>query len=115
MTVYVVQEVPGINILPANKFGELELLLPPGQITLSAGPTVSRLKKGLKNYTEKDYLLLIGDPAAIGLATAIACEFNRGIVKLLKWDRQERQYYPITGNIHGGKVYDWYGKGHPDS
>ena len=29
MTVYVVQEVPGINILPANKFGELELLLPP--------------------------------------------------------------------------------------
>ena len=43
MTVYVIQEVPGINILPANKFGELELLLPPGQITLSAGPTVSRL------------------------------------------------------------------------
>lgn len=106
MTVYVVQEVHGINILSANKFGELELLLPAGQITLSAGPTVNRLRKGLKDFNDEDYLLLIGDPAAIGIATAVALDMNRGQAKLLKWDRQEKQYFPITVNINGGPRND---------
>ena len=39
MTVFVVQEVPGRNILSAEKFGKLELLLPEGfSIVLSTGP-----------------------------------------------------------------------------
>tara|TARA_R110002020_G_scaffold50132_3_gene142000 strand:+ start:5644 stop:5961 length:318 start_codon:yes stop_codon:yes gene_type:complete len=105
MTVYVVQEVQGINIISATKFGEISLLLPAGQITFSVGPTVNRLRKGLSKFNDDDYLLLIGDPAAIGLATAIALDMNLGKGKLLKWDRQEKQYYPITVNIKGG-TYD---------
>ena len=104
MTVYVVQEVVGFNILPAAKYGNFELLLPKGQVMLSSGPTVSRLRKTLKNFSDEDYLLLIGDPAAIGLATAVACDINRGQFRFLKWDRQERQYYPINVDIHGGKL-----------
>ena len=103
MTVYVVQEVPKFNVLSAKKYGELELLLPPGQVILSAGPTVSRLKHKLRNFTYMDYLLLIGDPLAIGVAVAIASSANRGKVALLKWDRQEQQYYPLTVNLYGGK------------
>ena len=102
MTVYVVQEVPKFNVLPARKYGELELMLPPGQITLSAGPTVNRLKHKLRNFTDMDYLLLIGDPLAIGLAVAIASNANRGNVRLLKWDRQEKQYYSLSVNLYGG-------------
>ena len=101
MTVYVVQEVPTFNVLPARKYGELELMLPPGQITLSAGPTVHRLKHKLRNFTDMDYLLLIGDPLAIGLAVAIASNANRGKARLLKWDRQEKQYYPLNVNLYG--------------
>jgi len=101
MTVYVVQEVQGINVLSANKYGELALLLPSGQITFSSGPTVNRLRKGLKDFNDEDYLLLIGDPAAIGIATAVALDMNLGKAKLLKWDRQEKQYYPINVNIKG--------------
>ena len=101
MTVYVVQEVPKFNVLPARKYGELELMLPPGQITLSAGPTVNRLKHKLRNFTDMDYLLLIGDPLAIGLAVAIASNANRGKARLLKWDRQEKQYYPLNVNLYG--------------
>ena len=101
MTVYVVQEVPKFNVLPARKYGELELMLPPGQITLSAGPTVNRLKHKLRNFTDMDYLLLIGDPLAIGLAVAIASNTNRGNVRILKWDRQEKQYYPLNVNLYG--------------
>ena len=101
MTVYVVQEVPKFNVLPARKYGELELMLPPGQITLSAGPTVNRLKHKLRNFTDMDYLLLIGDPLAIGLAVAIASNANRGKARLLKWDRQAKQYYPLNVNLYG--------------
>ena len=101
MTVYVVQEVPKFNVLPARKYGELELMLPPGQITLSAGPTVNRLNHKLREFTDMDYLLLIGDPLAIGLAVAIASNANRGNVRLLKWDRQEKQYYPLNVNLYG--------------
>tara|TARA_R110000751_G_scaffold304114_2_gene419298 strand:+ start:1303 stop:1629 length:327 start_codon:yes stop_codon:yes gene_type:complete len=101
MTVYVVQEVPKFNVLSARKYGELELLLPPGQITLSSGPTVNRLKHSLRDFTDMDYLLLIGDPLAIGLAVAIASNVNRGKAMVLKWDRQERQYYPLNVNLYG--------------
>tara|TARA_Y100001951_G_scaffold30885_1_gene24147 strand:- start:12 stop:329 length:318 start_codon:yes stop_codon:yes gene_type:complete len=102
MTVYVVQEVQKFNVLPAGKYGELSLLLPPGQITLSSGPTINRLRHKLRDFTDMDYLLLIGDPLAIGLAVAIASNANRGKVKLLKWDRQEKQYYPLSVNLYGG-------------
>ena len=101
MTVYIVQEVKGRNVLSAEKYGDLELLLPEGsQIVLSAGPTVRRLTHRLRNFNDDDYLLLIGDPAAIGMATVIAAEYNRGKIQFLKWDRQEKQYYPIKFDIH---------------
>ena len=90
------------NVLSAGKYGELKLLLPEGQITLSTGPTINRLRHKLQKFTDMDYLLLIGDPLAIGLAVAIASNANHGRLKLLKWDRQEKQYYPLTVSLYGG-------------
>ena len=85
MTVYVVQEVKGRNILSAKEFGELKLLLPEGsQVVLSAAPTVRKLKTRLKDFCDDDYLLLIGDPDAIGIACSIAADSNRGRYKCLK-------------------------------
>mgnify|MGYP001174398327 FL=1 len=91
--VFVVQEVSGRNILSAEKYGELELLLPNNsQIVLSSGPTVRRLNQKLKNFSDDDYLLLMGDPSAIGIACAIASSNNRGRFKCLKWDKREFRY-----------------------
>jgi len=60
MTVYVVQEAFGKNILPAEKYGELVLLLEYNrQIVLSSGPTVRILKEKLKNFNDNDYLLIL--------------------------------------------------------
>ena len=51
MAVYVVQEVVGRNVLSAEKYGKLELLLPEGsQLVLSTGPTVKRLNRKLKKF-----------------------------------------------------------------
>ena len=106
--VYVIQDIPGtregrpkINIIGAGHYGELKVLLPENaQIILSAGPLVFKLRKLLKNYTPEDYLLLTGDPAIIGVACSIVSDITNGQYRLLKWDKQERRYYPIEIDLY---------------
>ena len=107
-TVYVLQELPGtkagtpkINIMSASKYGEFKFLLPEfSQIIFSPGPLIYKLRQGLKNFTTEDYLLLTGDPAIIVVAGSILNEITNGKYSLLKWDRQDRIYYPIKINLH---------------
>jgi len=107
-TVYVIQEIPGtkegrprINIIGAAEYGDLKFLLPElSQIIFSPGPLIFKLRKALKNYTNEDYLLLTGDPAIIGVACSIVSDITNGKYKLLKWDKQEKKYYPITINLY---------------
>ena len=104
--VYVIQEIPGtktgnpkINIMGASKYGEFKFLLPElSQIIFSPGPLIYKLRTLLKNFTTDDYLLLTGDPAIIGVACSIVSDMTNGKYNLLKWDKQERQYYPIEIN-----------------
>ncbi len=106
--VYVIQELPGtsigrpkFNIMGALKYGKLKVLLKENaQIVLSPGPVVHELRRLLKDYNSKDYLLLSGDPAIIGLACTIASDINNGRFNLLKWDRQEKVYYPLEINLY---------------
>ena len=97
MTVYVVQEpAAGKNILSATDYGEIEIMLPAKEnMMFSPAPTVAKIKSLLKNFNDEDYLLCIGDPAAIGVAIHYALLANQHKVKLLKWDRREYKYYPV--------------------
>ena len=113
--VYVIQEIPGtqsgkpkINIMGASKYGEFKFLLPEfSQIIFSPGPLIFKLKQSLKDYKLEDYLLLTGDPAIIGVACSIVSDMTNGKYNLLKWDKQERKYYPITINLYEkGKIDD---------
>ena len=107
--VYLIQDVPGtkagvpkINIIGATQFGQLKVLLPENsQIILSPNYVITTLRQKLKEYTTKDYLLLTGDPAIIGVACSIVSETTNGKYNLLKWDKQERKYYPVKINLHG--------------
>ena len=106
--VYVIQEIAGtkegrpkINILGAAQFGTFKFLLPElSQIIFSPGPLIFKLRKGLQDYRQKDFLLLTGDPAIIGVACSIVSDMTNGKYKLLKWDKQERKYYAIEINLH---------------
>ena len=114
-TVYVLQELPGTsigrpkyNIIGAQKYGKLKVLLKENtQIIMSPGPIIFELRRLLRDYTSKDYLLLSGDPSVIGIAVAIVSDINNGRFNLLKWDRQEQMYYPLEINLHEkGKIDD---------
>lgn len=99
-TVYIVQEMSNHDIAPAMKFGDMKVLLPANtQIAFSTVPTVRLLRRKLREYKDGDYLLLTGDPVAIGLACSIAAFYNAGRFTALKWDRRERMYIPVKIDI----------------
>ena len=114
--VYVIQEIAGsadgrpkINIMGASDYStsrDFIFLLPElSQIIFSPGPLIFKLRKGLKDFTTEDYLLLTGDPAIIGVACSIVSDITNGRYNLLKWDKQERKYYPIEINLYErGKI-----------
>lgn len=102
--VFIIQESPGKNLTGAFFYGTPDVIFSPNdQLALSPGPVVFELRRKLQRFGEDDYLLLIGDPAIIGLACAVAAEVNRGRFKLLKWDKQEQRYFPIQVNLHPEK------------
>lgn len=75
------------DLSKAEKYGELYPLLLPGQDMISTVPVVRTLREKLWDFTDDDYLLLLGDPALIAAAAAIAAERNDGRFKILKFDR----------------------------
>ena len=113
--VYVIQEIAGtqagnpkINIMGASRYGDFKFILPEfSQMIFSPGPLIYKLRKGLKDFKEGDHLLLTGDPAIIGVACSIVSDITNGKYNLLKWDKQERKYYPIEINLYEkGEVDD---------
>ena len=115
-TVYVVQEIPGsrvgapkINIMGASQYGQFKFLLPElSQMIFSPGPLIFKLRKALAKYRAKDYLLLTGDPAIIGVACSIVSDITNGKYNLLKWDKQERKYYTIEIDLYEKGKLDEY-------
>lgn len=100
--VFVTQEDSRKNFVPAMEFGELVFLLPQGaQVFQSPGPTVAEVMRQMADFGDGDFILPIGDPVSIGIASAVAALVNGGRFKLLKFDRiMSREkgrpvYYPV--------------------
>ena len=106
-TVYVVSETTTHNIASALDYGKIETILPPNaQVAFSIVPTVRRVQRKLEKFSDEDYLLLIGDPSAIGICCAVAAARNNGRFKCLKWDKRERRYIPLEVDLFKKGEYD---------
>ena len=103
--VYIVQNVMrkypdgtlrSLDYTQAERFGEVIILFDGNkQVVMSPQPTIRKLRTLLKDFTSEDYLLLSGDPATIGVVCSVVSDITNGKYKLLKWDRQEKTYYPL--------------------
>lgn len=111
--VFVIQEkakkqagvwVPEFDLSPAAEFGKIEVLMPPGQSFFSPVPVIRALKEKLKDFSDNDYLLPIGDPSIMVAAAMIAGQQTGGRIKLLKWDRFQQTYIPIQLDTSGKAV-----------
>ena len=59
-------------------------------------PAVHRVKKALKDYSDDDTILALGDPSAIALTCVIAAQMNRGKYSVLRWNGATRQYVQLN-------------------
>lgn len=110
-TVYVIQEplkkdpttgqmIPVMDFRKVLEYGDPIVLLPPGRVSLSPGPTIDALKQSLKDFTDDDYIVSVGDPSAMFIAAMVVGQLNRNRCKLLKWDRESRQYIKVEVDLN---------------
>lgn len=98
--VYVTQATPH-DLAVASNYGELVVVLKQAKDqTFAPQPVLRFLKQELKDFTDDDYLLLVGDPIAMALAVNTAAEANNGRVKLLKWSKKHNCYYPVEVDLY---------------
>lgn len=91
--------VPRYNISPAERFGKLKFILSPRATTARPEEVIAKMDLILRNFTDEDFLLLIGNPVLIGWATALAAAHNKGRVQLLVWSGKERDYTPVKSHL----------------
>ncbi len=83
------------TIALAEKFGSLVYCLNPNEHPFEPESVVGNLHEALKDFNQDDYLILVGNPVILGLATAIASHYNSGNVTFLQWSNRSNDYIPI--------------------
>lgn len=107
MTVFILQDHKKTNpntgeleakfdISPAYEYGEVQYLLD-SQFSPFWGISnaLEILHSKLKDFTNDDFLLLTGSPVFLGLATAIAADYNGGSVNFLQWSGSQKKYIRV--------------------
>jgi hypothetical protein len=86
--------VPKFSLEPALKYGRVVTLLNWGDTRspLNMQFLHEKLADGLRDYTANDYILLAGNPVAIGLAAMIASDRTEGKVRMLTFNKKEDAY-----------------------
>ena len=86
--------VPTVNISSAEHYGEVVTLLPPGSQFFAAAETTRLIKQRLHelDYQRGDFLLPLGSPVIMAVASAIAARRTNGCLNVLVWDRQTSSY-----------------------
>lgn len=86
------QVVRTIDLTPAEEFGELCFLLPERLPKQPLAKSAQMVKHALRNYKSEDFLILVGYPAFIGVATYYAAKKTNGRINVLRWNRNENNY-----------------------
>lgn len=88
--------VPKYDVSPAADYGTLFDLLSPTAAPFNSPPIITELTKKLRDFSDDDCLLAIGNPVLIGWATSIAAGFNGGRVRSLQWSGRDQRYIEIA-------------------
>lgn len=88
------------DLTPAEHFGTVKVILPPGNLPRDPAVGLRQLVEGLKDFDPaEDLLLLAGDPVAIAMASSIVAQRCGGRLRLLKWDRMHQCYLLYEAQI----------------
>ncbi len=90
--------VPRYDLSPAEKFGELVFLLSPITVPSNPAKVIAELRRKLWDFSDDDFLLLIGNPCFIGWATTIAADQNEGKVSMLQYNGSQKHYRVVKAD-----------------
>lgn len=95
--IWVPQEDPRKDISPALAYGDIRVILPPGDFNHSYDLLFQSISQAMREYEHEDCLLLIGDPVLIAMTACAASEAVRPMrtLRLLKWEPRERKYFRV--------------------
>jgi hypothetical protein len=91
--------VRAVDLSPAEEWGELRFLLPPGAPPLDPEAVLPQLRAGLAEFRVSDFLLPVGHPVLIAWAAALACRAAGGHLRLLQWRARERRYSAVSASV----------------
>ena len=84
------------DLRPAMTFGDLTYVFPPGHITPDPAFLMSTARERLSDFTGRDFLLLMGDTAAIAVSAIVAAQTlpeGDDVLQILIWDNKKGVYY----------------------
>lgn len=90
------------DVTIAREFGELRYVYPAGRLSQDPDYLVRTARDKLIEFTADDYLLLMGDTAAIAVASIVAAQqldSDARHLQLLLWDGRVQRYYPVRPEI----------------
>ena len=90
--------VEKFDLSPAKQYGELVYLLSPTCAAWKPEKPMKELQEGLKDFTENDYILLIGNPVLLGLASIFAAD-RVDSINFLQWSGRNQRYEVINAKI----------------
>lgn len=93
------QWMPMVDLSAAKRFGEINVMLPPEAGRLATVPLIQAVRECMSGFTRDDYLLTLGDPLIFAAAACIAAIKTGGRLKMLKWDRQTSDYFPVEFQV----------------
>lgn len=88
---------PMVDLSDAERFGKLHYLVGPNAKPFD--PSVAaQIDRGLKAFKPGDFLLLVGHPILMGIATAYAADAT-GTVNFLSWSPRTQRYTPVSVSV----------------
>lgn len=90
------------SLRPAEAYGELVVLLAWEDLhnPVNVPAMMTKLREGLQDFEDNDYLLAAGNPGAIAAAAIIAAEVTGWGCKMLVWDNRRELYDVFDLNLN---------------
>lgn len=81
----------------AEQYGELVFLFSPNVKPFNTEPLIKELREKLADFSEDDYVLMIGNPIIMSLVSTVASDASDGPIKFLQWTNGD--YVPVDADL----------------
>jgi hypothetical protein len=103
--VFITQENPALNYLPAEQFGEILFMtrgdLSPVRSSLSNDALVTELRAKVREFNPaEDFIVISGSPVVAGIVFMLVGEKTKHL-NVLRWSNRDRVYQHLVIDIRG--------------